>query len=68
VTIFCLETAAKQIKISLRSNGRVAINQIAAGYNGGGHPSAAGATVSGPLEEVLADVTAKVRQLLETHP
>lgn len=69
VSIFCLESSKKKVKLSLRSDGSVAINGIAAGYEGGGHPSAAGATINGQLEQVLSEVLAKVKKLLaETQP
>ncbi len=68
VTVFCLESNKNRIKISLRSDGSVPINQIAAAYGGGGHPSAAGATIEGKLDRVLADVLAKVNALLEANP
>ena len=64
ITVFCLESSKKRVKISLRSDGSVAINQIAAEYNGGGHPSAAGATVSGNLDEIMAEIVEKARRLL----
>lgn len=65
VSIFCSETSQGEVKISLRSDGTIAINQIAAAYGGGGHPSAAGATTSGQLEQVMAEVIGKVEALLE---
>lgn len=64
VTIFCLESSRTRVKISLRSNGTVAINQIAADYNGGGHPSAAGAVVTGKLDAVMTEVVEKAKKLL----
>jgi phosphoesterase RecJ-like protein len=65
VTIFCLELP-KKIKISLRSDGTVPINQIALEYKGGGHPSAAGATVADKsLDEVMAELIEKAKQLFE---
>jgi phosphoesterase RecJ-like protein len=65
VTVFCVEHANNRVKISLRSDDSVAINQIAMGYNGGGHPSAAGATVRGKLDEIMFEVVEKVKQLLK---
>ena len=67
IVIFCLESSKNRIKISLRSNGSVAINQIATSYNGGGHQAAAGATVTGELNEVIAGVVEKVKLLLEAN-
>lgn len=65
VTIFCLESSKSKVKLSLRSDGSCAINQIAAEYGGGGHPSAAGAVVAGKLAEITAEVVEKTRRLLE---
>lgn len=65
VVVFCLQSSKSKVKISLRSDGSVAINQLAAAYGGGGHPSAAGATVAGSLEEILADVVDKAKSLLD---
>jgi bifunctional oligoribonuclease and PAP phosphatase NrnA len=64
VVVFAVERARNRVKISLRSDGSVAINQIAAAYSGGGHPSAAGATVEGKLEEVLAEAVEKIKKIL----
>jgi phosphoesterase RecJ-like protein len=65
VVIFCMERSKGRVKISLRSDGTVAVNQIAAEYNGGGHPSAAGAIVEGKLDEVMAETVEKVKSLLQ---
>lgn len=64
VTVFCVEGSNSKVKVSLRSDGSVAINQLAADLGGGGHPSAAGATVTGKLDEVLAQVVRQVQKLL----
>jgi bifunctional oligoribonuclease and PAP phosphatase NrnA len=66
-TVFCLESSRKRVKISLRSDGSVTVNRIAQEYEGGGHASAAGATVTGQLEMVLTEVVAKVKDLLEAE-
>lgn len=67
VTVFCMESSKKRIKISLRSDGSVTVNRIAQAYEGGGHASAAGATVTGQLETVLTEVVAKVKDQLEAE-
>lgn len=67
VVIFCLESSKNRVKISLRSDGSVAINQIAAELNGGGHPTAAGAIVTGRLDEVMGETVQKVKRLLEAE-
>ena len=69
VSIFGVESTKNRVKVSLRSDGSIAINQIAAEYGGGGHPSAAGATIEGEMDQVLAEVIVKVRALLtENQP
>lgn len=65
VVVFCLQSSQSKVKISLRSDGSVIVNQLAAAYGGGGHPSAAGAIVTGKLEEVMTEVVARVKTLLE---
>jgi phosphoesterase RecJ-like protein len=44
------------IKVSLRSNFYAEVNKLAAEFDGGGHPRAAGATVEEKLEKVISDV------------
>jgi len=65
VVVFCLQSSQSKVKISLRSDGSVIVNQLGAAYGGGGHPSAAGAIVTGKLEEVMTEVVARVKTLLE---
>jgi phosphoesterase RecJ-like protein len=64
VVVFCLQSSKSKVKISLRSDGTIEINQLAAAYGGGGHTSAAGATVTGDLNEVMAEVVGRVKRLL----
>ena len=65
VTIFGVQSSKSKVKISLRSDGSCDINQIAASYGGGGHPSAAGATIAGNLDVIMDDILAKTRQMIE---
>ncbi|GIU92442.1 MAG: phosphoesterase [Acidimicrobiia bacterium] len=44
------------VKVSLRSRGGVDVGSIAAALGGGGHHNAAGATVSGSPEQVVAQI------------
>jgi phosphoesterase RecJ-like protein len=66
VSVMCVETPKGRIKISLRSDGTVAVNSLAVHLGGGGHPSAAGAIVDGDLAQVTAQVVADVGALLES--
>lgn len=51
-------------KISLRSKGKVNVNEIAVGFGGGGHVLASGCLIGGPLEEVIEKLTYSVYQAL----
>ena len=55
----------RQVLNSVQTVSGKTINQIAAEYGGGGHLSAAGATVNGKLDQVQTDVLEKVTALLE---
>ena len=68
ISVFCMETLQGQVKVSLRSDGSVPINQIALEYGGGGHPSAAGAIISGQLEPIMAELVKKTTALLQVAP
>lgn len=68
VVVFGVERSRERVKISLRSDGSVPINQLAVEYGGGGHPSAAGATVEGKLEVVMAEIVEKVKKIITTQP
>lgn len=65
VTLFCMEASGGRVKISLRSDGSVAINGIAQTHGGGGHPSAAGALVSGSLKTIVPEILAQVLALFD---
>lgn len=51
-------------KISLRSKGKVNVNEVAVGFGGGGHVLASGCLLGGPLEEVIEKLTYAVYQAL----
>ncbi|MFQ5613630.1 MAG: bifunctional oligoribonuclease/PAP phosphatase NrnA [Anaerolineae bacterium] len=64
LNLLFVETAKRQVKVSLRSDGSLAINDLAARWGGGGHPSAAGAIVAGTLDEVVPRLVGEARALL----
>jgi len=63
--VLCVEMPKGHVKISLRSNGEVAVNDLAVGWGGGGHASASGAIVRGELDTVVAMVVSRVEALVE---
>lgn len=57
-----------EIRINLRSQGKVDVNKIAQFFCGGGHKTAAGATVKGKIEQVRKRVLAKIKDSLMHAP
>ncbi len=66
VAVLLREMADGGVKVSLRSTGGVDVNAVARGLGGGGHTKAAGALISGPLEEAERRVLVAVRQAVGT--
>jgi phosphoesterase RecJ-like protein len=56
IGILFTEEEKKEIKVSLRSNFYAEVNKLAAEFDGGGHPRAAGATVTKTLAETIDSV------------
>ncbi len=65
VALFFRETGPETYKVGFRSKGRVDVGTLAREFGGGGHHNAAGAVLSGPLEEIRATVLQRLRQLLD---
>lgn len=60
------ESAPDLVKISFRSKGKLAVNEIAKRFEGGGHKFAAGARFVGSLDEAMARVVAVCEEVLAT--
>jgi phosphoesterase RecJ-like protein len=58
------EFGGSRVKISMRSMGGVNSSKILAGFGGGGHVGAAGATVDGDLESIQAEVVRETEEAL----
>ncbi len=65
VAISLLEVGDKRYKISLRSKGKVNVNEIASLYGGGGHILASGALLNGYKEDIIDKLIYNVSQRLE---
>jgi phosphoesterase RecJ-like protein len=57
LVLFFKETSEGDIKVSLRSNGRVDAHAIAKHFGGGGHIMASGMRVQGPMQSAIDNVT-----------
>ncbi len=64
VAISLLETGNNRYKISLRSKGKVDVNEIASIYGGGGHVQASGALINGYMEDIIDKLVFNVKQRL----
>ena len=64
VAVFLRELADGQIRLSLRGKGRVDVAELAAKLGGGGHESAAGCTLEGPLADALERILPPLRAAL----
>ncbi|MBL7151567.1 MAG: bifunctional oligoribonuclease/PAP phosphatase NrnA [Candidatus Omnitrophica bacterium] len=53
-----------EIRVSLRSHGRVDVNKIASFFGGGGHKNASGTTIRGKIDPVRNRVLRKIKEAL----
>lgn len=54
-----------EVRVNLRSQGKVDVNKIAASVGGGGHKTAAGCTLSGKINEISKNIISKIQKALE---
>lgn len=64
MALFFRDLGHNRVKVSFRSTGSVDVNTFAKQFGGGGHVRAAGALITGNLEEVRHAVVAAARQYL----
>jgi bifunctional oligoribonuclease and PAP phosphatase NrnA len=64
LALFFRDLGHRRVKVSFRSTGDVDVNQLARQFGGGGHVRAAGALITGSLDEVRATVLAAARAAL----
>ena len=62
--VFLYENGADSFKVSLRSNGKVDVAAIAMKFGGGGHVRAAGVTMGGSSEKIVAQIVAEIESQL----
>ena len=67
--VVCLfrEEDAGEIRVSMRSKGKIVINRIAAEFGGGGHDFAAGFAVNAPLQKTIKSVIARVASEVDAY-
>lgn len=65
VAIIFVQQARKKVKVSWRAQSGWNVSQIALQFGGGGHPAAAGAEITGTLEEVQKKVLSTTQEALK---
>jgi phosphoesterase RecJ-like protein len=63
LVLFFKEVPGGDIKVSLRSNGRVNAFTVAESFGGGGHKMASGMKVEGPMDKAIKKVVAACEQI-----
>ena len=61
VAAFLRELPEQQIRVSLRGKGAINVAAIAEQLGGGGHQSASGCTLDGPLPRAIDEILAQLR-------
>lgn len=64
VVVLFVQQAPDKVKVSWRSIEGIDVSSIASAFGGGGHAAAAGADVTGSLQEVIAKVLAETKNVL----
>lgn len=64
VSLMFTELGEKKTKISIRSKGRIIINDIAVKFGGGGHNFAAGAVIDQPLRAIMPLVLEETKTIV----
>lgn len=64
VAVLFTETSDGLVRVSMRSKGAVNTSEIAAAFEGGGHPGAAGCNLPGPLSRGPSRIIPRVREAL----
>jgi phosphoesterase RecJ-like protein len=65
ISILLIELPDGRTKVSMRSRGNLAVNEIAMQYGGGGHKNASGCTVPLPLPQAIEKLIADTTNLLQ---
>ena len=67
LALFFRDLGHGKVKVSFRSTGDVDVNRFARQFGGGGHAKAAGALITGPLEEVRRRVVGAAKEYVAQH-
>ncbi len=65
--IFMYQTGQQEYKVSLRSNGKVDVAEVAAYFGGGGHVRAAGCTMRGTYHDCINNLSLHIEKQLDSY-
>lgn len=57
----------QQVRVSIKSKGKVVINRVAMEFGGGGHEFSAGVAVSSPLDKTVQAITERLESLIVSY-
>lgn len=64
VAFFMYQSGENEYKISLRANNIVNVSEIACSHGGGGHVKAAGCSIKGDPDKIVAEIVAEIEKQL----
>jgi len=67
ITVCFTEIGRNSTRVNFRSRGKYFVNTLAAKFDGGGHPNAAGATVEHPLKQAIPLVLLEIEKLIRKN-
>ncbi len=68
VCLFREEDDGRTVRVSIKSKGKIVVNQVAMDLGGGGHEYAAGVALREPFEKVVETVTGRLETLIANSP
>ncbi len=61
------EDDENQVRVSLKSKGRIVVNKVAMELGGGGHDFAAGFAIAAPLQKTVKAVVDRLEQIIDSY-
>jgi len=68
ISLLFIEQKHNRVKVSWRAQNGYDVSKLALSFGGGGHPAAAGAEISGTMEEVKDKVLTATKNFLKQNP
>lgn len=62
--IFMYQVSSNEFKVSIRSNDKVDVSEVALAFGGGGHKHAAGCTLEGTYQNIIENIISNIQEQL----